>query len=142
MSDCQSWFGSARSKRVSGRGAFSTSGGRDSSNPSSCRIRRTVVSDTPSPSKRRNTSAMRRVPSAGLSCFARTTRARLASSTLGAALRGPVCLGVSAGSPPCRNARSHFAIADSLTPKMRATSAAGVLSSSTSRSTRSRNSGG
>lgn len=91
MSDCQSWFGSARSKRVSGRGAFSTAGGFASSRPSSCRILRTVVSETPSPSKRFSTSLMRWGPCVGFSCLARTTKSRLASSSLGAVGAGPVC---------------------------------------------------
>lgn len=108
MSDCQSWFGSARSKRVSGLGAFSSSGALDSSSPSSCRILRTVVSGTPTPSKRLSRSEMRRVPSSGLLCFVRTTRARLASSSLGARFTGPLLCGITAASPPDSSALSQL----------------------------------
>lgn len=67
MSDCQSWFGAARSKRRGGCSRAPVGSGRSVSIPSSCRIRRTSVSETPSASNRASTSRMRRVPCSGCS---------------------------------------------------------------------------
>ena len=80
MSDCHSWFGSERSKRRTGFGSRSRVGVAGSRSPSSCRMRRTVCSDTPSPSKRASTSSMRRLPYSGCSCLTRVTASRVPSS--------------------------------------------------------------
>jgi hypothetical protein len=85
---------------------------------------------------------MRRVPSSGLSCFVRTTRARLASSSLGARFTGPLVCGRSAASPPTAKAFSQLLIVDVPMPKIRATSSTGVFCLMTSCNTRNRNSGG
>ena len=52
MSDCQSWFGAARSKRR-WRVLARTCGGPRLDEPASCRMRRTVDSETPSASHAR-----------------------------------------------------------------------------------------
>jgi hypothetical protein len=84
MSDCHSWLGAARSKR---RGGCSRAGAASAAgiSPSSCRIRRTSVSDTPSASKRRSAALMRRVPYSGCSRRISVTASRLAvAAALGA----------------------------------------------------------
>lgn len=100
MSDCHSSFGAARSNRRSGcsRAAL---GSRSASSPSSCRIRRTVLSATPSAANRLSTSAIRRVPYSGCSSFSAATASRLGSGAL-ARTGGTIGLGTSASSPPVR----------------------------------------
>jgi hypothetical protein len=140
MSDCHSSFGAARSNRRGGCSRSSTAG-RGSSSPSSCRIRRTVVSLTPSASNRRSTSAIRRVPNVGLSCFAVLTAARAAAGVL-VRSGGVFGSGISASSPPSRYRLTHSETVVVPSPKTRATSTAGVPPSTTSRTTRIRRSTG
>lgn len=83
MSDCQSWFGSARSNRCWGGPGLDTGAGTLSSSPSSWRIRLTVVSETPRPSKRAITSRMRRVPCSGCARRVCTTASRRGSAPRG-----------------------------------------------------------
>lgn len=101
MSDCQSWLGAARSKRRGRCGCEGDGGGVSGMRPSSCRMRRTSVSETPSASKRLSTSRMRRVPKSGCSLRTATTASRFAAA---AALRrsggGVGGTGVSASTPP------------------------------------------
>ena len=80
MSDCQSWFGSARSNRCSGGPGLAAGSGTVSSSPSSWRIRLTVVSEIPSPWNRAIRSRMRRVPCSGCSRREATTAARRGST--------------------------------------------------------------
>ena len=100
MSDCHSWLGAARSKR---RSACSRAGvgSRSSSNPSSCRMRRTWLSETPSASNRFSMSLMRRVPSSGCSRFSAATASRLGSGGFGLRTSGTNGFGTSASGPPC-----------------------------------------
>ncbi len=121
MSDCQSWFGSARSKRVSG---CSRSVGRGccSSSPSSCRIRRTSVSLTPSASNRSSSALIRLVPYSGCSIFSCFTAARFGS--LADFARGffPGRFGLSPSSPPLSYALCQAYTHCRLRPNARATS--------------------
>jgi len=99
MSDCHSSFGPARSKRRSGC-SRPAAPGRASRSPSSWRIRRTTLSDTPNASKRRSTSAIRLVPYSGCSRFSPATASRRGSGAFGfGAGRG---CGNSASTPPIR----------------------------------------
>jgi len=111
MSDCHSWFGAARSKRRGGRSPRSFGPGAGGpAIPVSASTRRTVVSDTPSASKRWITSRIRRAPYSGCSSLSAVTAATtgsLRSSGLG--LR-PAVFGLSASSPPSWYATSQFRI--------------------------------
>lgn len=78
MSDCQSWFGSARSKRRSGCSRAAVLAG--SINCASCSILRTSVSLTPIPSNRFSTSRIRLVPYSGFAFFSAITISRRGSS--------------------------------------------------------------
>ena len=142
MSDCHSSLGSARSKRRSGC-SLAGVGSRSSRSPSSCRIRRTSLSDTPSASKRRSTSRMRRVPYSGCSFLTARTASRLGSTgrSPGGASGGGT-LGISAPSPPFRYRLSQSDTVVAASPKTRATSRIDAPSSATSFTARSRNSTG
>jgi hypothetical protein len=143
MSDCHSWFGAARSKR---RGGCSRAGSwlaRSSSSPSSCRIRRTTVSDTPSAWNRRSTSLIRRVPHSG--CFSRSfvTASRLASAAPLPGFRlAPTALGASPSSPPSSYLFTQSYSVPRFTPKIRATSSTATFRSRISFTSRTRNSRG
>ena len=89
--------------------------------PSSCRIRRTSLSDTPSASKRASTSRIRRVPHSAFCCLSATTRSR-GTDGVGFLPRGPNRLFCSADSPSLRNAVVHFVTAAADTPNAFATS--------------------
>jgi hypothetical protein len=119
MSDCHIWLGAARSKRL-GPCSRAAVGSRVSSSPVSCRIARTCVSLTPSPSKRASTSRMRRVPYSGCSERSPTTaccRACAAAVTRrGGGFGG---LGTSASTPPLSYAVTQLTIAVTLGPKRR-----------------------
>ena len=65
MSDCQSWFGSARSNRRCGCSLAGVATVASGSSPSSFKIRRTSLSETPSASNRASTSRIRRDPYCG-----------------------------------------------------------------------------
>ena len=140
MSDCHSSFGWARSKRRSGCSRAGVCS-RSSSKPSSCRIRRTVLSATPSAENRRSTSAIRRVPYSGWSAFSAVTASRLGSSVFGLA-GGTVGFGTSPSTPPSRYRFTQPMIVVGANPNTRATSPTGVPSSTISRTTRSRSSTG
>ncbi len=84
MSDCQSWFGPARSKRR-GRGSSLGVFASVSISPASCSIRRTSLSLIPIASKRLSTSRIRRVPYSGCAFFNASTASRRESSALFAA---------------------------------------------------------
>ncbi len=99
MSDCHSSFGWARSNRRSGC-SRAGAGSRPSNSPSSCRIRRTSVSDTPSASKRRSTSRIRLVPYSGCSRFSAATASRFGDDRGGGGTGGGG--GISASIPPRR----------------------------------------
>jgi len=134
-SDCHSSFGCARSNRRSGcsRGP---AGSGASSSPSSWRIRRTTLSETPSASNLRSTSLMRRVPNSGCSSFSAVTASRFGSA-FASRTGGTIAFGTSASSPPARYRFTHSETVVPGTPKTRATSDAGAPSSTTSRTTRS-----
>lgn len=124
MSLCQSWFGSARSKRRSGLSRRST-GSCSTSKPDSWRMRRTVVSETPKPSKRASTSRMRRVPHSGFAARAPTTLRR---AVFDVALRlrataAPDTRKRSASTPPLSNNPMNFWMTATDTPNATATSA-------------------
>jgi len=140
MSDCQSSFGWARSNRRSGCSRAGV-GSHSSSNPSSCRIRRTVLSATPSAENRRSTSAIRRVPYSGWSSFSAVMASRLGSGAFGRT-GGMTGFGTSASSPPSRNRFTHSAFVATLRPNTRPTSEIGAPLSTTSRTTRNRRSTG
>ncbi len=117
MSDCQSWFGAARSKRRGGcsraPGASSVSG----MSPSSCRIRRTSVSLTPRASKRAKTSRMRRVTCSGCSIRSATTASRLTSGVpLAPTRRRRGVPETSPSTPLALWAANHMPIVDVLGP--------------------------
>jgi hypothetical protein len=99
MSDCQSWFGSARSNR---RGAGSSRGVLAGASilPASCSIRRTSVSLTGSASNRFSTSRMRRVPYSGCAAFSASTASRRGSSSFPPRGAGPFFFGNRASYPP------------------------------------------
>ena len=100
MSDCQSWLGSARSKRLgpgSGRGVFAGA----SINFASCSMRRTSVSLIGKASNRFSTSRIRRVPYSGFAFFSASTASRRGSSASGSRFAGPGTLGNNASYPPC-----------------------------------------
>lgn len=99
MSDCQSSFGCARSKRRSGCSRADV-GSRSSSSPSSCRIRRTSLSDTPSASKRLSTSLIRRVPYSGCSRLSAATASRFGEGRGAGGTGGGA--GMSPSTPPRR----------------------------------------
>lgn len=143
MSDCQSWFGAARSKRRGGCSRAPVGSGASTSSPSSWRILRTSVSDTPRASKRASRSLIRRVPCSGCSCLAATTASRFASV---AAVRLRDCsgggVGTSASTPPFSYSASHFWIVATLGPRVRDTRSTDALPSSTASTTRSRNASG
>lgn len=141
MSDCQSWFGSARSNRRSGCSRGPELEVASGSRPSSFRIRRTSLSDTPSASNRLSTSRIRRDPYCGCSRLTRTTASRRGSDLtgLGALERGR---GISALTPPRRYAVTHPDKVVVPRPNVRATALAGVPRSTTSRAARIRNSAG
>jgi hypothetical protein len=111
MSDCHSWLGAARSKRRGGLSPRSTGPGVGGvAIPVSASTRRTVVSETPSASKRWITSRIRRAPYSGCSSLRAVTAATtgsLLSSGLG--LR-PTAFGFSASSPPSWYATNQFRI--------------------------------
>ena len=140
MSDCQSSFGCARSKR---RWGCSRAGvaSRSSSRPSSWRIRRTVLSATPRAANRRSTSAIRRVPYSGWSSFSAVTASRIGSGAFGRT-GGTIGFGTSASNPPSRYRFTQSLIVVTASPNTRATSAIGAPSSTISRTTRSRSSTG
>lgn len=124
MSDCQSWFGSARSNRRSGLSRRSTSACSVSS-PASCRMRRTVVSETPRPSKRASTSRMRRVPHSGFAARASTTAfaAGVRGLFVFAVRAAPARRSCSASTPPLWNSPTNFCTTAIDTPNATATSA-------------------
>ena len=95
MSDCQSWFGSARSKRR-GKGSGRGIGAGVSNSFASCSIRRTSVSLMGSASKRLSTSRMRRVPYSGFDFFSAITASRRGSAAASFAFPGPGVFGNSA----------------------------------------------
>ena len=140
MSDCHSWFGAARSNRRGGCSRAPVASGASVSSPSSCRMRRTSVSETPSASKRASTSRMRRVPCSGCCCRSATTARRRASVTR--VRIGLRCPGSSASAPPPSYSASQFWIVPMLGPSMRETSAMLDLPFSTASTTRSRNANG
>jgi len=110
MSDCHIWFGRARSKRRGGLGPRGRCAGAAPIRPSSCRIRRTVASDTPSPSKRARTSRIRRVPALGSSRLACTTACRRGSLSRSTPLLGsawPRFFGMRPSTPPSWYRRTH-----------------------------------
>lgn len=91
--------------------------------PSSWRIRRTSVSETPSASKRASMSRIRRVPHSACSCLSATTRSRgnvPAAGVFGS--RAFPRFDSSADRPSFRNAVVHFTTAATETPNARATS--------------------
>lgn len=101
MSDCHIWFGAARSKRRGRCGCAGDGGGVSGIRPSSCRMRRTSVSETPSASKRARTSRMRRVPYSGCSVRRPTTASRFAAAAAERRSGGGIGgIGVSASTPP------------------------------------------
>lgn len=120
MSDCHSWFGSARSNRRGGR-SRATGAARAATSPSSCRIRRTSDSLTPSASKRESTSRIFRVPHSGCAVRVATTASRRASVlavfAFGFGVRGA---GSSADGPPSRYRRTHSVTVVTLRPNARA----------------------
>ena len=121
MSDCQSWFGSARSKRRgpgSGRGVFAGA----SSSFASCSIRRTSVSLIGNASNRFSTSRIRRVPYVRFARFSAITASRRGSLLSGCRFAGPGTLGNSASYPPCAYACRHKATVVTASPKARQTS--------------------
>lgn len=140
MSDCHSSFGCARSNRRSGCSRAGVAS-RSSSSPSSCRIRRTVLSAIPSAEKRRSTSAIRRVPNSGCSPLSAVTASRLGSGAFGRT-GGTIGFGTSASSPPSRYRFTQSLMVVTASPKTRATSAIGAPSSTISRTTRSLSSTG
>jgi hypothetical protein len=99
MSDCQSWFGSARSKRRSGGGGRGA-GFAVSRSPDSCSILRTSVSLIPIASNRISTSRIRLVPYSGCALFSASTASRRGSSFGGSAFFFPGRCGNSASYPP------------------------------------------
>lgn len=136
MSDCHSWFGAARSNRL-GPCSFSGGGGRASSSPSSCRMRRTWLSETPSASNRLSMSLMRRVPSSGCSRLSAATASRFGSAAFGLG-GGEGAFGISASGPPAWYVRHQPLIVATPTPNTRATSVAFAPCSRTSFTTLSR----
>lgn len=98
MSDCQSWFGAARSKRRGGcsRAAIGTYSGIS---PASCRIFRTVVSLTPSPSKRASASRILRLPQSGCVSRAATTAVRSVGCPVACLRARPCGFGTRPASP-------------------------------------------
>jgi hypothetical protein len=143
MSDCHSWFGAARSNR---RGGCSRAGSwlaRSTSSPSSCRIRRTTVSDTPSAWNRRSTSLIRRVPHSGCSSRSFLTASRFAAAAPVRALRfAPAALGASPSSPFSSYRFTQSYRVPRFTPKIRATSSTATFRSRISLTSRIRNSSG
>jgi len=111
MSDCQSWFGAARSKRRGGRSPRSTEpAAGDVVIPVSASTRRTVVSDTPRASKRSTMSRILRAPYSGCSSLSAITAATTGSFlSSGLGLR-PAVFGLNASSPPSWYATSQFRI--------------------------------
>ena len=101
MSDCHSWFGAARSNRRSAC-SLGIAAGRSSSNPSSCRMRRTWLSETPSASNRFSRSLIRRVPSSGCSRFSAATASRFGSGFRAGRGGDTKGFGTSASGPPAR----------------------------------------
>ncbi len=99
MSDCHSWLGAALSNRR-GPCSLSGAGGRSSNNPSSWRMRRTWLSETPIASKRFSMSLMRRVPSSGRSLLSAATASRLGSGAFALPGSGDGGFGTSASGPP------------------------------------------
>jgi hypothetical protein len=119
MSDCHIWLGAARSKRL-GPCSRAAVGSRASRRPASCRIPRTCVSLTPSPSKRASTSRMRRVPYSGCCSRSPTTASCLAcAATVCRRGGGFGGLGTSASTPPLSYAFTQLTIAVTLGPKSR-----------------------
>jgi hypothetical protein len=99
MSDCHSSFGVARSNRRSGC-SLAGVGSRASRSPSSWRIRRTSLSETPSASNRFSTSLMRRVPYSGCSRRRLVTASLFGDDRSGGGFGGGA--GISSSSPPRR----------------------------------------
>jgi hypothetical protein len=97
-SDCQSSFGCARSKRRSGCSRASACG-CVSRSPSSWRIRRTALSDTPSASNLRSRSLILRVPNSGCSSLSAATASRVGSA-FRSRTGGTIGFGTSASGPP------------------------------------------
>jgi hypothetical protein len=101
MSDCQSWFGAARSKRRGGLSPRSTGPGIGGVTiPASVRTRCTVLADTPSASKRCTRSRIRRAPYSGCSCLSAITALATGSERSRSCLGLPALFGTSACSPP------------------------------------------
>ena len=110
-SDCQSWLGSARSKRT-GEGlapGLRRAASRLGARPSSCSTRRTVVSEAPRPKKRFSTSRMRRLPACGCACLTASTACRRASGLRVRVVSGFAATrrGANACTPPARYLRAH-----------------------------------
>lgn len=143
MSDCQSSFGSARSKRRSGWPLASARGAASAKSPSSCRIRRTSVSETPSAANRASTSRIRRVPYPGCSRRSSVTASRRTSapqlSRTRLVARFPSS---SPAAPSLRNRLTHSDTVVIDSPSSRATSVCRAPRSTTSRTTRRRSSVG
>jgi len=100
-SDCQSWLGSARSKRFGVGCGFGLALGLFCVSPSALSTRRTVVSDAPIPKNRRITSRIRRLPAEG--CAALTSKIARRRGLSGPRLsRFGVAAANSAFSPPLR----------------------------------------
>lgn len=99
-SDCQSWLGSARSKRRSFALGRARGRSRGSAKPSLFSTRRTVVSEAPIPKKRLSTSRMRRLPAWGCARFTSSTASRRAS-----AFATPLSRSGGRASRPCRASR-------------------------------------
>ena len=143
MSLCHIWLGAARSKR---RGFFA-SRVRDPAaspiSPSSCSTRRIVVSATPSADSRASTSRILRVPQSGCVCLASTTACRRGSpSSVRCCRLGPATSGTRPSSPWSRCRRSQLLTVCVPIPNSLAASLTLVSCSSTSLTTRSRNSTG
>ncbi len=102
-SDCHSWFGSARSKRVTlGLGRGLLLGVAGAAMPSSRSTRRTVVAEVPMPRKRRSTSRTRRLPARGCAVFTATIAARFGSLRFARFASACPAPGASAAAPPSR----------------------------------------
>lgn len=103
MSDCHSWLGSARSKRRGGCSRGPVAALASGISPCSCRMRRTSVSEIPSPSSRPSSSRIRLVPKRGCSPLTATTASRrIACAGVSAPARRPGDSGTSASTPPSR----------------------------------------
>jgi hypothetical protein len=143
MSDCHSWFGAARSNRRGGCSRAVSWLARSSSSPSSCRIRRTTVSDTPSAANRRSMSLIRRVPYSGCSRRNADTASRFAVAAADILFGfAPTRAGAKPSSPPAWYRFTHWCSVALFTPKIRPTSPSDTFRSSTSRTSRTRNSSG